>query len=225
MKKPTLTEVPSVNAYKKVLVHGPSGAGKTRFASTFPKPVFLDIEGGTSSIDKSLGVQVISKEQLNSRHAVSEIIDWLFTSEADQFETVVIDSLTHLQNVSLNEDKGIPNQMQAYGNWIKWLRENGDKLFSLKKNVVIIARSKSGEDIEGAEQLIPELSPGAFSLIPALVDYALVVAKKTSGLGANKKVETKLYTLHPRYYTKVRGEVPVELEPTFDAFNNALKSN
>lgn len=35
----------------RVVVYGPEGIGKSTFASKFPRPVFIDIEGGTNQLD------------------------------------------------------------------------------------------------------------------------------------------------------------------------------
>lgn len=224
MKKPVISKPESLGKYKKILVHGPSGAGKTRFASTAPKPIIFDIEAGTMSIDKDKDVAVVQQSELSPNNLL-EYLDWLATSEGSTYETVVIDSITHLQNefleVALAE---VNDPRQAYGKWQAYLRKLMRKLFQLDKHTIVICRSKMGEDIEGAEKLFPEISPAAFSVVPALVDYALVITQKMSGLGRNTKRETLAFADHPKYWTKARSIVePSEFPPTFDAFLEACK--
>ena len=36
---------------QRVVVYGVESVGKTTFASKFPKPLFIDVEGGTSHLD------------------------------------------------------------------------------------------------------------------------------------------------------------------------------
>lgn len=222
MKKPTITAPAQLGKYFKVLLHGPSGTGKTRMSSTFPNPIIFDIEGGSMSIDKGLDVAVVGKEQI-TLDSLSEFIDWLATPDAKVYETVVIDSVTHLQNVFLEAKlKTVNDPRQAYGAWQQYLRTLMEKLFSLNKNVVFICRSKMGEDIEGAEKLFPELSPSAFSVVPALVDFAIVVTNKTTGLGIKATTEAKAFAQHPKYWTKSRALMQGEFAPTYEGFKAAI---
>jgi hypothetical protein len=36
---------------QKVVIYGPEGIGKSRFASHFPEPLFIDTEGSTNLMD------------------------------------------------------------------------------------------------------------------------------------------------------------------------------
>lgn len=223
MKKPVISAPAALGKYKKVLVHGPSGAGKTRFASTFPKPIIFDIEAGTMSVDKELDVAVVGKDQITLA-SLLEYVDWLATPDAKEYESVVIDSLTHLQNIFLAEN--LPNTKdprQVYGAWQQYLRTLMGKLFDLNKNVVVICRSKMGEDIEGAEKLFPELSPSAFTVIPALVDFAIVITGRTKGLGTAAKTEQLGFSEHPKYWTKVRSVLAPDFAPNYEGFTGAFK--
>jgi hypothetical protein len=223
MKKPVISQPAALGKRKKMLVHGPSGAGKTRFASTWPNPIIFDIEGGTMSIDKGMDVAVVEKGQITLA-TLNEYIDWLATADAKQYETVVIDSLTHLQNEFLAEKlPGAKDPRQVYGAWMQYVRETMNKLFNLDKNIVVICRSKMGEDIEGAEKLFPELAPSAFTMIPALVDFALVITGETTGLGNNAKTTQYAYAQHPKYWTKTRAIVDPKFAPTYEAFVAAVK--
>lgn len=222
MKKPTISKIEGIGKFKKVLVHGPSGAGKTRFASTWPNPILFDIEGGSMSIDKDKDVAVVAKDQINLTSLI-EYVDWLSTPDAAQYETVIMDSLTELQAQFLNEKlKTVPDPRMAYGQWQSYLRELMQKLFDLNKNVLVICRSKMGEDIEGAEKLFPELSPSAFSTVPALVDYAIVITSKTTGLGLKATSTPMAFGAHPKYWTKARSIIKPEFQPTHDGFKEAI---
>lgn len=222
MKKPIISKPDQLGNFVKVLVHGPSGAGKTRFASTWEDVILFDIEGGSMSIDADRNVAVVKKDQITVVN-LPEYVDWLATADANAYKTVVIDSLTHLQNVFLGERMGDAKDPRIiYGQWQQYLRGLMEKLFSLNKNVIVICRSKMGEDIEGAEKLFPELSPSAFTVIPALVDFAIVVTGKTTGLGLRATTTPMAFTEHPKYWTKTRALMDPEFEPNYEGFKTAL---
>lgn len=225
MKRPILSTAAVANPFLKTLVHGPSNAGKTRFAATFPKPLIFDIEGGTRSVrDLVPGESIVAANNITIPDLL-EYIDWAGTKEASQFETIVIDSLTHLQTRFLTENlPKVNDPRQVYGKLQQYLRELMDKLYKLNKHTVVICRSKVGEDIEGAEKLLPELAPSAFGVVPALVDLGVVMNVKTTGLGRQAVTTPTLYTQHPKYWTKTRDLLPAELTPTYTALQAALKA-
>jgi AAA domain len=88
----------------KFLIYGTSGSGKTTLAATFPKPLFLDLEGGMRSVAEALplrlptdpGRQIETLKEL--RQAYSLISNALRQGDAP-FETVVIDSLNEMQEL------------------------------------------------------------------------------------------------------------------------------
>lgn len=84
----------------KVLLYGPSGAGKTRFAATFHKPLFLDLENGlrsTIQVKPVLRYPANPKRQITSFTQVLKFIELVKADTNPQYETIVVDSLTELQ--------------------------------------------------------------------------------------------------------------------------------
>lgn len=73
-----------------MLLYGEHGSGKTTLASTFPRPIFIDIEGGSDDLDVS------RTERIKSYMDFEAAISWLITNE-NQFGTVVIDSMDWLE--------------------------------------------------------------------------------------------------------------------------------
>jgi hypothetical protein len=88
-------------AYPKLLIYGASGAGKTRFASTAPKPLFADLEKGMASVQRQVG-----RWPVESLSDLGALIKYLETendpTSPDGYQTVVIDSLNEVQRL-LNE--------------------------------------------------------------------------------------------------------------------------
>jgi phage nucleotide-binding protein len=97
----------------KLLVYGQAGAGKTSLIPTLPKPVVLSAEGGLLSIQDA-DVPYI---EVSSMATLQEAYRWLTSSsEAAQFESVALDSISEIAEVCLNaEKKASKDPRQAYG--------------------------------------------------------------------------------------------------------------
>jgi phage nucleotide-binding protein len=97
----------------KLLVYGQAGAGKTSLIPTLPKPVILSAEGGLLSIaDTNLPfIEITSMDDLR------EAYKWLTSStEAAEFESVALDSISEIAEVVLNAEKKINKDPRAaYG--------------------------------------------------------------------------------------------------------------
>lgn len=228
MKKPLLTTPAAVGDRLKVLVHAPSGVGKTRFADTFPSPIFFDFEQGTSSLGSQSPVIELEQFRQGGKFVpglVFEYLDWLATPDAKAIETVVIDSLTELQEQFLGvvmPTKSDPRQ--AYGEWNTFVRTLMTKLRALPKHFVIICRTKMGDNFEGTENmLLPQISPAAWTNVPALVDYGFYMTKKKEGIGPAAKIVPVLQTQSTAAWTKTRKLLASEIvAPTFDKIQAAL---
>lgn len=83
----------------KVLLYGVSGTGKTTMAATFPKPIFLDLEGGLLSVRKykPLRYPKDPSESITHYLEVVEFYKLVLSAKNPPFETIVIDSLNELQ--------------------------------------------------------------------------------------------------------------------------------
>jgi len=100
MEVKRLTEV---SPYLKILVYGKPGVGKTVFASTAPRPLFVDFEAGTLSITGK-PIDVVS---LTSYIQLYEIYMELYDRETGQlkgnkYDSLVIDSLTEVQKLNMD---------------------------------------------------------------------------------------------------------------------------
>jgi phage nucleotide-binding protein len=93
----------------RFLVYGESGIGKTRFASTFPKPFFFDIDDGMASVDIP-----VARRRIHDWDELVDTFEWISTAEHD-FETVVVDSLNEAQVMALsNTVEAFPNIRRSY---------------------------------------------------------------------------------------------------------------
>jgi hypothetical protein len=86
----------------KVLVFGKPNVGKTFVSLSFPKPYFIDAEGGATrsqyvnKLKESGGAYFGIEEGANSFKEIIEQIKALGTEKHD-YKTIVIDSISHLQ--------------------------------------------------------------------------------------------------------------------------------
>jgi phage nucleotide-binding protein len=97
----------------RLLVYGQAGAGKTSLIPSLPDPVILSAEGGLLSIAGSN----LPFVEINSVETLREAYQWLTeSSEAAQFQSVALDSISEIAEVVLaNEKATAKDPRQAYG--------------------------------------------------------------------------------------------------------------
>lgn len=105
----------------KLLVYGQAGAGKTSLIPTLPNPIILSAEGGLLSI-KDSGLPFI---EISSGEEVKEAYRWMKnSSEAKQFKSVAIDSISEVAEVILCEERKVNKDPRAaYGNMMNNMSE------------------------------------------------------------------------------------------------------
>jgi hypothetical protein len=133
----------------KTLLYGLSGAGKTRTASIWPKPLFFDFDHGLGSVDRKIAWVRISKWD-----------DW--TGWADRLmtqrlkvQTLVIDSVNAMQRMAMEHSVDSFNRvkrshgdipgMSDYGKmfWDVW--RSIDQLLELPYHIVLVAQCQWGD--------------------------------------------------------------------------------
>lgn len=80
---------------RRTMIYGPGGIGKSTWASQFPNPIFIDIEGGVDDID-------VPKIECDDLVSVYNALQGLVTEE-HSFETVVIDSADWFERLIWNQ--------------------------------------------------------------------------------------------------------------------------
>ena len=132
-----------------VLVYGDPGVGKTTFAASAAKhpelgPVlFINIEGGMLSIRSE--DKVYTTEQIKSTADVEALFWRLQKGELEQFKTIVLDSITELQTLNLEEigkkgGRGVDAlELQDYGKSTAQLRRLFRMFRDLPRHVIFTA--------------------------------------------------------------------------------------
>ena len=216
---------------QRVVIYGVESVGKSTFAAQFPKPLFLDIEGGTAHLDVDR-VDIDSWKQLGE--CIAEVVK-------TDYRTVVIDSADWAERLAV-EDLLATNKKQSvedfgFGKgWImtaeKVSRFLGalDRLIDAGKNVVVIAHSKvqrvEPPDILAAyDRYELKLSKQSSPLVKEWADELWFFRFKTKavtndggkakGIGGKERV---IFTTHSAAYdAKTRSGLPDEIPMEWDA--------
>ena len=138
----------------KVLVYGQAGSGKTSLAKTLPKPVVLSAEDGLLSL-KDDNIPFIEIKSIGDLH---EAYSWL--SESDEFESVVLDSISEIAEVVLAHEKKVNKDGRAaYGEMDVQLSEIIRAFRDLNMHVLMTAKLEKQQDEMGRMLYFPSL-PG-----------------------------------------------------------------
>lgn len=136
----------------KLLIFGPSGVGKTWFGLSFPKPYYMDTEGGADlahyqeRLKAAGGVYMGPGDGTLDFATVLEEIKTLAT-ERHEYETLIIDSITKLYQTCIAQESDKLGEKDAFGASkkpaIAWMRRLVAWLSRLDMNVVLIAHETS----------------------------------------------------------------------------------
>ncbi len=147
---------PGGKARVKVLVIGGPGAGKTRWSSYFPKPIYADCERGLASLaDRKFPYVTVNTSQ--------DMLDLLAhlkqecqqPSERRAYETVVIDTLDAFQR-KIKDEWMQKEKKSAFTGWEAWSYLNArmqmllTRLLNLDMNVLVAVhlKDRTTKDVE-----------------------------------------------------------------------------
>lgn len=143
----------------KILVHGPSGAGKTMLCTTCGEPtLIISAEAGLLSIRNATGdIQVAEVKSLQ------DIMDvYTMLNGGTDFKWVCLDSLTEIGEVVLAyEKKQTKDPRQAYGALIDQMGDLVRAFRDLPYNVLMTAKQERIKDDATGSLLYMPSMPGA----------------------------------------------------------------
>lgn len=143
----------------KMVVYGPPGSGKTPLMATAPNPLLLLIESGAGSLREV--PPSIPGYKIDTASDADAFFEWWFnSSEPKIFDTLCVDSITHLAELYLkDEEPKHKHLMTAYGEMskrtMKWLDRLNDQP---QKHLCLIA--KMGWQDDGGAQTKSPTFPG-----------------------------------------------------------------
>jgi hypothetical protein len=168
-----ITSYASTNDKLRLLLQGPSGAGKTTVACQFPKPYIIDIDvnlGGTlrflkdNNLPLPIGFDVLDRndkgEEVPLKQRYLRLNDCLKAAQMDpNVETIVLDSGTTLTDVLVNEvlrQQGrnlvtdFKDGRQFWGFFGNLSKSFLAILTQMRKHIVLIVHEKTMTNTEGA---------------------------------------------------------------------------
>lgn len=149
------------DARLKILIWGSPGSGKSRFALSAPKPLVIDLEGGTRLYSNEYNFYIAevdtgSENTANCCTLAYSIADEIIAGEYPDVETLIIDPVTDLLEAlerysARNYEKIIGKDVMELNaiqktKWYAYRRDKAravlDKLKNLPVNLILVARSK-----------------------------------------------------------------------------------
>jgi hypothetical protein len=210
---------------QRVVLYGVESVGKSTFAAKFPKPLFLDIEGGTSHLD-------VDRCEINSW---KQLTDALAEAKATDYKTIVIDSADWAERLCVEdllatskktsiEDFGFGKGWVMVAERMSRMLSSIDQLIDSGKNVVMIAHSKivrfeAPDALAAYDRYELKLSKQSSPLLKEFADELWFLRFKTKvstsdsgkGKGIGGKERIILTTHSAAYDAKTRSGLAEEL--------------
>ncbi len=176
--------------YKKILVYGDSGIGKTSLALTVPDPLVIDTEKGTLSLmgSKVNIAQVVSLSQMKK---VYEFLRRDAEKEDRHFQTIFLDSGTEFQRRMLSDYMQKSGSLAPDWDTYEYILEQTRRLIRLLKDLpyhFIVTALPIQKKVEGEEKLMPDFIGKIAREIGAIFDFVFYYTLLEDETGEKKRV-------------------------------------
>lgn len=212
---PIRTTKPGPPRRLTVLVYGVPGSGKTWFAGTFPKPLFIDVRGGVEATLRNKEIAFVQPQRWE------DLIQCLIPENVKDYETVVLDTFTEavygtivrsVLNISPKDEMDLKEWSRA----LERARTLYRGLLDIPdKHIVVTCQEMHDKDEEfGHIYVQPQLPP---SMARKIGDYFDSVFHLRMGMKDGKKGRVMLTQPEGRYIAKDRWGCLDKLEiPDFN---------
>lgn len=155
----------------KSIIYGSPGTGKTPLIGTAPRPVLLAVEPGLLSMRNSN----VPTWMAPTKARIDEFMKWFEqSSEAKNFDTLAIDSVSQMCNIALDESKQ-KHGLAQYGEMADYVWPYMQRLyFTKEKHLYLIAKEELTVDGKRRPSFPGQQLPRD---IPHLFDCILRLAK------------------------------------------------
>jgi hypothetical protein len=221
----------------EMMVYGFPGVGKSTFAASFPKPLYLDFENGT----KYFGMNGIDVDVLQMSSWFTDAEKTEFGAMLKNYETLVIDPVGEMLECISSSPIAIAGGKYRQSNgdlsiagwgrlktiardFVTWARRQG-------VNVVVVGHAREEKDEESGATMIRPKVPGSFkediNQLVEIIGYLHITSfpeKGEDGLviknedGTVKMVEKRIITTRPtaKYFAKDRtGALDMHVKPDY----------
>lgn len=191
-----LTSTNIASDFVKVLVFGDSGVGKTSLIATSPKPIIISAEAGLMSISHT-NIPVI---EVSSLEELWEAYEFVISSEANEFDTICVDSISEIAEVMLSTyKKEHKDGRAAYGQLNDSMLELIRMFRDIKdKHVYMSAKMARIEDANSGIAKYKAMMPGRTLVqqLPYLFDEILCLQIGEADDGTYRYLQTQPSITH-----------------------------
>lgn len=194
---PGARSIDKLNKHRSFAFYGKSGTGKTTLASTFPGPIILlDIrDEGTDSVSDVPGIRAREIEDFDD---FEDAYLWLKKDKANRYKTVVVDTVSQLQQLAVAEIVGEKGRGgKKAGDWGSMTKQDWGSVSGKMKEwlvnyrdltksgyqVVFIAQDRvfnMGDEEETPDnQIAPEVGPALSPAIAKVLNASVSVIGNT----------------------------------------------
>ena len=218
----------------RLVAYGSEGIGKSTFASQFPDPLFIDVEGGTKQLD------IARFPQPETWNDILAMVDAVI-AEPTICQTLVIDTIDRAESMlsaQLLAESGV-DSIEKYGGgygkgytaiqerFNKDLLMRLDRLIAKGVNVVLLAHAamrklESPDDppydrweLKVSKKVAPLVKE--WSDILVFMNYDIMVIEENGRAKAKGQAKRRMHANHkPTYDAKNRYGLPDDMELSFE---------